>query len=91
MMVEGRLINPRIVFSEAIKWSFDNTLVIYSDGEEVHRVELKLPYDMPDPDIEILVSQMVQDYAEQNYNQPVINPILVWDWPEWDMVNYGAA
>lgn len=88
--MEGRLINPRIVFNQAIKDSFDNTLVILFNGQEIHRLELNLPYSMPDLEVETLISTLMQNFAIENYGKPMPNSMTEWDWPEWDKLLYGT-
>lgn len=85
-MIIGKLINPQIIYKDGQKHSFSNDLVLEQDGIEIERRPISLPYNMPDPEIEILVKNMVvqkqQDiayaeaYAIHANTQRELNPSI---------------
>lgn len=84
-MILAKLINPQIFYVDGVKTSFDNTLIFEQDGVEIERRTINLPYDMPDPDIEVLVKQMAVDKAAELEITQDPQSTLQWDWPEFDM------
>lgn len=80
-MVQGKLINPRLVLNNNVKYTFDNTLLIMENDYILHRSELKFPYNTPDSKVEEIVLGIVQDFVNQNLQPDTnIDTNLPWDW-----------
>lgn len=80
-MVQGKLINPRLVLNNNVKYTFDNTLLIMENDYILHRSELKFPYSMSDSTVQEIVLGIVQNFVTENLEPDTdIDTNLPWDW-----------